>query len=203
MVVESLSRLKINSDRLLHYSQVHFKNALMSFIDEKKMRCKICHEVNKGGKKKFFSIGRLLLHVGTQHNKLKELLPNEEKHLLRKGRVFKERGYNVAQKDIDPICEEKTDEDLFCKFCVGVYTNTKYQLYRHYSGKKVNSGRILFPLSSGIHYQTDLQRFVGENQTCTICQDGRSRRDIVRHLGKTGNHKISVVPSFVSSIFIQ
>ena len=140
MVVESLSRLKINSDRLLHYSQVHFKNALMSFVDEKKMRCKICHEINKGGKKKFFSIGRLLLHVGTQHNKIKELLPNEEKHLLQKGRVFKERGYNVTQKDIDPICEEKTDEDLFCKFCVGVYTNTKYQLYRHYSGKKVNSG---------------------------------------------------------------
>ena len=143
-----------NRNNLLrHYASTHFKEKLLPFADVESLTCLICQ-------KKLSSLRQLLLHIGSYHNKLEGLLPENE---------------NQPSKCRNRIlpAEERNEGDYLCPFCdENVYFNSQKDLFKHYSG---------------IHYQTELAAFVGDNQTCSLCQDGRSRRNLLIHLGVEHN----------------
>ena len=150
-----------------HYACVHFKDKLLPFVDVESLTCLICE-------KKLSGLGGLLLHVGSYHGKLDGLLPEEDCH------TNKSKIEDKIKMKVCHSTDEKNEDEFLCPFCEdNCYFDSQRDLYRHYSI---------------VHYQTELQDYVGTNNSCPLCQDKRSRRNIIIHLGVHHNLVEQFIP---------
>ena len=153
---------------LRHYSACHFKEKLLPFVDAKSLTCLICE-------KKMAAMDQSLLHVGSFHNMLEGLLPDEVDLPGKKREVSNPNLGNKCYPD-----EEKSENEFLCPFCEdNCYFDSQRDLYRHYSI---------------VHYQRELQAYAGDSHTCPLCQDKRSGRNIIIHLGVDHNLVEQFIP---------
>ena len=109
-------------DLLRHYSSSHFKANLLPFVDQKSLSCLLCG-------KKIVSLTQLLLHVGKQHSKLEDYLPEEEKHLLKKRNITKEVSHIIPFSENNFRIDEKSLNDI-------VNSEKRVNMNDHRNGEK-------------------------------------------------------------------
>ena len=145
---------------ITHYANLHFKKKLKKYVDEESNTCKLCEE-----KKIMSSVPYLYTHVGYNHQKLKNLLPAEHKNLLFKTPSARGKENCLIENKSLPT-EDVQEDGLICRICSFIADGT-YNLKMHHAE----------------HFRKEIEEsFIGENNICIICQDGRKRRNVFAHI---------------------
>jgi len=111
--------LKLHRNRFClysHYSQVHFKNEIMTHVDTERLKCKICNMTLP-------DIHRIIRHVGSAHFIIDQYLP--EQHQVAK--TINGKAIEMKKKK-----EQITNLEYKCYLCLKLHKN-RADLYSHYS----------------------------------------------------------------------
>ena len=87
-----------------HYSNIHYKEKLQSFVcPDKKNGCTICG-------KEFSSKQYLINHIGVSHNKLEDFIPSNF-HVPKRSCEIRPEIEQSSAKIHNPVCQAETDKD--------------------------------------------------------------------------------------------